>query len=254
MLTGCELYTFLLDRHCVMGFDGIYIIDRFFNYKFALNGRGKTRSDDGGMFRNCLGSLYIAVNCIIEHFSNDSRKKTRSLDDDRIFRKDAHRDEASEAKSWNLFGAYQFYNKFTIECITLVRSVCVTRNNWNLRPLALFWFEVNCLHCGSSKFIDVDVGWCFDVVENTECCFYAGTTKYAFGWITMRQKCSNMYMRACICMNAYSANFLSNERRNARRGKFIHPACNNRKVIFSKLEINFVESMNKPNVTHTHTI
>lgn len=53
-----------------------------------------------------------------------------------------------------------------------------------------------------------------------------------------------MYMRACICMNAYSANFLSNEKSEMHDGKFIHHACNNRKIIFRKCEINFVESMN----------
>lgn len=60
----------------------------------------------------------------------------------------------------------------------------------------------------------------------------------------MRQECSNMYMRACICMSAYSVDFLSNEKSEIHDGKFIHHACNNRKIIFHKCEINFVELMN----------
>lgn len=45
-----------------------------------------------------------------------------------------------------------------------------------------------------------------------------------------------MYMRACICMNAYSTDFLSNEKSEMDgTGKFIHHACNNRKIIFSEM-------------------
>lgn len=62
----------------------------------------------------------------------------------------------------------------------------------------------------------------------------------------MRPECSNMYMRACICMYAYSADFYQMRRAETRDGKFIHHACNNRKIIFRKCEINFVESMSAP--------
>lgn len=44
-----------------------------------------------------------------------------------------------------------------------------------------------------------------------------------------------MYMRACICMNAYSTDFLSNEKSEMHEVKFIHHACNNRKIIFSEM-------------------
>lgn len=50
----------------------------------------------------------------------------------------------------------------------------------------------------------------------------------------MRQESSNMYMRACICMNAYSTDFLPNEKSKMREGNLFIAQVIHPEVIYRK--------------------